>query len=301
MTTLHSQPTKREAISLTQLIVIALLLSFGVVLLLFSLIYVHDVRTLRDLPGTVWSFICGVPDENGAGLPILILLSVLAFAGAGLTWGWQRLQRGRALIIVGGLAVLLLTGIVALRSLQAVLEAPAAAVVRTPGFTYLDQPRLLTDFALPGIDGQPLRLSDLQGRHTLLFFGYSHCPDFCPTTLAEMKRVRMLLGADADRVNVLFVSVDGQRDTPELLGSFLRRFDPAFYGMSGEPVTLAQITPDYGLYYTIGEPDAGGDYLVDHSVPVYLIDPERRLRAIIEYGTRAETIVEGLRAEFAAR
>ena len=298
MTTLNQTPNTRGQTPLVILVVMTLLLSFGAVMLLLGVFYVRDIQTLRNLPDVLWSFICGIPVESGATLPLLIMLALASFAGAGLAWGWRRLNRARTLLAVAALAaVLLLFGLVVFRGLQVTLDTPETAQETTSdgGFRYLSAPRLLSDFTLVDNENEPLSLSDLEGRYTLLFFGYLHCPDFCPTTLAHLKQVHSLLGEDADRVNVLFISVDGDRDTPEALDNYLSRFEPSFIGMRGERTVLAQITPDYGLSYTLETPDADGNYAVSHSVQIYLIDPERQLHAIIDYGTPAADIVDALR------
>jgi protein SCO1/2 len=299
MTSLPSPRANRTPPSLALVLTVVLLVSFGAVLLLLSAVYVQDIRTLRDLPATLWSFLCGVPTESAYALPLLVLLSLAAFAAAGLIWGWRRHGRQRLIAGAGTAALALLIGVVALRLFQNALAAPAAPP-ESPGFTYLTTPRLLADFTLPGKDGAPLSLSDLEGRYTLLFFGYIHCPDICPMTLAEMRLLKSLLGADAARVNILFVSVDGARDTPAALTEFLDRFDSSFYGMSGDLVVLRQVTPDYGLSFTLDPPDPSGAYAVEHTTRTYLIDPERRLVASIAYGTHAEAIAAALDAQFAA-
>jgi len=301
MTTLNQTPNRRDPLPLVTLVIMAMLLSFGGVLLLLGVFYVRDIQTLRDLPDVLWSFICGIPVENGATLPLLIMLSLVSFAGAGLAWGWRRLNRARTLLAIGALvAILLVFGLVVFRGLQVTLDVPTTMPETTAegSIHYLSAPRLLADFTLIDNEDKPLSLSDLEGRFTLLFFGYLHCPDFCPTTLAHLKQVHSLLGADADRVNVLFISVDGDRDTPAALDNYLSRFEPSFIGMRGERTVLAQITPDYGLSYTLEPPDDDGNYAVSHSVQIYLIDPARQLHAIIDYGTPAPEIVDALRALF---
>ncbi|MCA9896515.1 MAG: SCO family protein, partial [Anaerolineae bacterium] len=178
------------------------------------------------------------------------------------------------LAVVTLAAILLLFGLVIFRAVEATAGAASTTqdlTATTGAVHYLSAPRLLSDFTLTDNENQPLSLSDLEGRYTLLFFGYLHCPDFCPTTLANMRQVYTALGEDADRLNILFISVDGERDTPEALDAYLSRFDPAFIGMQGQRTVLAQITPDYALSYSLGVPDENGDYLVSHSVQVYLI------------------------------
>ena len=169
----------------------------------------------------------------------------------------------------------LLIGIVAVlnvrQSLQTATPTPTFAP-DLPNVTPIDPPQELADFTLPSGSGDPLSLSSLRGKYTLLFFGYTHCPDYCPLTLAQWKQIKSGLGSDAERINFLFISVDGARDTPEVLSRYLSRFDPVFLGMSGDDVTLTQIGTEYGLYYQLNT-DEGADYSVDHSTAEYLIDP----------------------------
>lgn len=160
----------------------------------------------------------------------------------------------------------------------------AAAIVQTSGEgttqgTPVDPPRPLTDFTLTGTDGEPVSLSDLQGDYVLLAFGYTHCPDYCPTTLAEFKQVKNELGAEAENVSFVFVSVDGERDTPEFLGEYMERFDPAFVGMTTEDETaLETMGEQFGMFYERhNEGAADEDYAVDHTVTRYLIDPDGSL------------------------
>src|SRR5690606_11748871 len=150
----------------------------------------------------------------------------------------------------------------------------------------------LQDFTLPGNKGEDVSLSDWRGDYALMFFGYSHCPDFCPNTLAEFTQIADALGEDAERVRFVFVSVDGERDTPEVLDEYVSRFDPSFIGLQGNDETLGQIAGEYGLQYELhtGDADENGNYAVDHTTYSYLIDPEGRLRAIISYSADDEDI-----------
>ncbi|NDJ59976.1 MAG: SCO family protein [Chloroflexi bacterium] len=205
-----------------------------------------------------------------------------------------------AAYILLGLLVsgILLIGIVLLINLRNALNTPPAPQV--PGVTLIEPAREVMDFTLPSTlgeaPGDDLSLSDLQGSYTAIFFGYTHCPDFCPLTLAEYRRIEQNLGELADDLNVLFVSVDPARDTPETLARYLRNFDEEFIGMSGDPVTLAQITPDYGLYYALRTDEGRGDnYLVDHSTASYLIDRDRQLRAIYSFSATPDDIAESIR------
>jgi protein SCO1/2 len=164
-----------------------------------------------------------------------------------------------------------------------------------PG-TLLDPPKEVGDFTLTDQDGQPFRLSDLHGRVALLFFGYTNCPDICPTTLAEFKRVKALLGDDAGRVAFVFVSVDGARDTPERLAAYVRAFDPQFIGLTGDDATLRPIARDFGVFYQRVNYESDTNYLVDHTASTFVVDQQGRLRLVFPYGTDPAAIVARLRA-----
>lgn len=162
--------------------------------------------------------------------------------------------------------------------------------------TRIDPPLPLSDFTLPSSLGRPLSLSELRGKPVALFFGYTFCPDVCPLTLSELKRARSALGAMGDQLQVLFVSVDPERDTPEVLARHLSNFDPSFIGMQGDEAVLRQIGKEYGLYYKKNTPEGtSAAYLVDHSSALYLIDAEGRLRIIYSFGTSPEVIAAGVR------
>ena len=161
----------------------------------------------------------------------------------------------------------------------------------------IDPPRLLHDFTLPASTGVDMSLSELTAeRWTVLFFGYMHCPDVCPLTLTEFKRVKTELGDAAGRVRFVFVSVDGRRDSPAELARYLSNFDADFIGLAGDDVTLAQIKPDFGLVYERNE-DTGSaaDYLVDHSTRAYLIDPEMRLHTSYSFATEPAAMAADIR------
>lgn len=200
-----------------------------------------------------------------------------------------------ALLLIG----LLLLAIGAVVSLRGSFSPPPPTATPPPnGVTPLDPPEDTQDFTLPSSSGQPLSLSDLRGKWTLVFFGYTRCPDFCPTTLADWRLIKQALGDDAEQVNFLFISVDGARDTPEVLSQYLSRFDPAFVGMSGDAATLAQIGTDYGLDYTLNT-DEGENYTVDHSTATYLLDPQSRIVYLFSYGTNRDAIVQTIREQIA--
>ncbi len=153
--------------------------------------------------------------------------------------------------------------------------------------TAIEPPKELADFTLPSSQGgQPLSLSDLRGKPVLLYFGYTFCPDVCPTTLSEFTRVKQDLGDAAEQLTVLMVSVDPQRDTPAVMERYMTAFDPSFIGMTGDDATLRKIGPDYGVFYQRHNVEgSSAAYLVDHSAAAYLIDKQGRLRMVYSYGT----------------
>lgn len=289
---------------LTLLLLTALLVGFGGAMLVISAAYLQDLRMLSDVPELVWAFVCGVPTGDAGLLPLFITLALVAFIATGLLWLTHALRkRARALVAYAVsllIIVVLLGGVLIARSATNASALVVATPVPVPGITYLQTPRAVQNFALPATTGRTMRLSDFAGRYTLLFFGYTHCPDICPMTMFEMRRtVEMLDGELA--LNVLFVSVDGARDTTDVLATYVERFNPAFVGMSGDPRTLSQMTPDYALSYRAETPDADGNYIVAHTTPVFVIDPQGRLTAMIGFGTPAEQVVNGLRGLVSAQ
>ncbi len=162
------------------------------------------------------------------------------------------------------------------------------------GGTVVDPPRQLSDFTLTGNDGQPLSLSDLRGKVTLLSFGYTHCPDVCPQTMGDFERVKDGLGADAADVNFVLVSVDGVRDTPETMQRYMGAFDPDFLGMTGTTDDLQRIGGDYGLYFRANA-EQDGNYTVDHTSGIFMIDQEGLLRTIFIFGTEPDVITGHVR------
>ena len=114
---------------------------------------------------------------------------------------------------------------------------------------------------------------DFQGKYTLVFFGYTYCPDVCPTTLAVMAAALDKMGARADMIVPLFITVDPQRDTPDKIKSYLASFGPRFVGLTGSPADIASVAKEYRVYYREHPGENGGAYTVDHSGVVYLMDP----------------------------
>lgn len=148
----------------------------------------------------------------------------------------------------------------------------------------------LTDF-----NGKRRRLADFRGKVVLLFFGYANCPDMCPTTLAKLGHGMRLLGADADGVQGLFVTVDPKRDTPQVLAQYVPAFHPAFLGLYGTEQQTASAAKEFKVYFQAQKPGDSGFYTVDHSGPVYALDRRGRLRLFIKPEMDVESMARDLR------
>lgn len=162
--------------------------------------------------------------------------------------------------------------------------------------TSYDPPIQITDFIATSSTGNEIRLSDFKGHYVLMFFGYTHCPDVCPTTLVEFRKVKQDLGESADDVIFLFISVDAPRDTPEVVETYVTRFDPEFVGISADDKTLSLVGSEFGLFYDrLTDERRGENYLVDHTARSFLLSPERELIMSFAYATDAEIIANGIR------
>lgn len=150
------------------------------------------------------------------------------------------------------------------------------------------------DFALTDHNGQRRTLADFKGRVVTLFFGFTHCPDVCPTTLGEMALVMKELGRDADRLQVLFVTVDPERDTAEVLKRYVPAFHPGFLGMTGSADDIARTAKEFKIFYQ-KQKLPGGGYTMDHSAGTYVLDAEGRLRLFAQYGIGAPAILNDIR------
>ena len=141
--------------------------------------------------------------------------------------------------------------------------------------------------------GKPRRLEDFRGKAVVLFFGFTHCPDVCPTTLAEIAQAVKSLGADAERVQVLMVSVDPERDTPESLGKYVTAFDPRFLALRGDLEATRKVAGEFKIYFEKAK--SGDSYTVNHSVQSYVIDPQGRLRLLVRHDRIAQDLAADLR------
>ncbi|HRE29001.1 MAG TPA: SCO family protein [Anaerolineales bacterium] len=151
------------------------------------------------------------------------------------------------------------------------------------------------DFTLNDEAGQPVKLSDFRGKLVLLYFGYTFCPDVCPATLAQVKEALAQLGGDAERVQLIMVSVDPERDTPEKVSAYVRQFDPRFIGLTGDPETLTRITTAYGVVYEQHEGSAATGYLIDHTATLTILDRDGYVRLIMPFGVSGVDMASDLR------
>ncbi|MDB5835757.1 MAG: cytochrome c oxidase assembly protein [Caballeronia sp.] len=168
-----------------------------------------------------------------------------------------------------------------------------------PAFTNLDitgNTQFGSDFSLPDTSGKPRTLGDFKGKAVVLFFGYTHCPDVCPTTLAELSQAIAKLGDDGKRVQVLMVTVDPARDTAPLLGEYVSAFSTAFIGLRpADTAELVKITKDFRVYYAQVPGKAAGDYTMDHTAASYVFDPQGKLRLFARDGQGVDTWVHDLK------
>lgn len=151
------------------------------------------------------------------------------------------------------------------------------------------------DFVLTAGQEGDWRLSDQRGRLVFIFFGYTTCPDICPATLGELQQVRARLGAQAGDVQVVFVTVDPQRDTPDRMSKYAFAFDPSFVALTGSEAALQPVWKAYGVFRAINENASGAGYLVDHSTRTYLIDRAGNLRVTYSFGTPIEDLVQDVK------
>lgn len=147
---------------------------------------------------------------------------------------------------------------------------------------------------MPDHDGRVRTLADFKGKVVTVFFGFTHCPDVCPVTLAEMAQVMRELGPDADKVQVLFVTVDPERDTRQVLKQYVPAFHASFLGLAGDAEATARMAKEFKVFYQ-KQPLKSGGYSVDHSAGTYVFDREGRLRLFAPYGRGAAAMLHDIR------
>jgi protein SCO1/2 len=151
------------------------------------------------------------------------------------------------------------------------------------------------EISLTQADGSVFRLSEQTGKIHLIFFGYTSCPDFCPTTLAEMKLLTDDLGVDAEKVQVLFITVDPEKDTPERIQEYVSRFNPNFIGLSGAQTELQPIWQGYGIFREVTNQSTALGTVINHTVRLYLVDLGGNLRLSYAYGTPYKDVVADIK------
>ena len=168
-------------------------------------------------------------------------------------------------------------------------EKPAFKGVDITGADYAK------DFTLADQNGQTRTIKDFAGKLVVVFFGYTQCPDVCPTTLQELLEVRRLLGADGEKLQAVFITVDPERDTPELLKSYMGNFDPSFVALRPTPEQLQPLLKDFKIYAKKVDGKTATSYTMDHSAQSYLYDPQGRLRLYNRYGSGAQAVADDAR------
>jgi protein SCO1/2 len=151
------------------------------------------------------------------------------------------------------------------------------------------------DFPLPDVDGRMRSVKDFAGKVVVVFFGYTQCPDACPTTLAEIAQAKKLLGVDGDKVQPVLITVDPERDTPQVLKAYVGNFGPDFIALRGSPDQTAAVAKDFKVYYKKVETKKGGTYLMDHSASSYVYDPQGRLRLYSRYNSGPQALADDIR------
>ena len=179
-------------------------------------------------------------------------------------------------------------------SAAAVLTAcsPDGPAFRGVNITGADYAR---DFSLTDHNGQLRSLKDLRGKVVVVFFGFTQCPDVCPTSMQELAEVKAALGADGERLQGVFISVDPERDTLELLKAYMENFDPSFLALRPTPEQLPALAKDFKIYYKKVDGTTPTSYSMDHSAGSYLYDPQGRLRVYHRYGSGTEALTEDVR------
>ena len=189
-------------------------------------------------------------------------------------------------------------GILLLIGLAAVLSVIFASPPSFRGTSYAEPFPPALDFVLTQADGGEFRLYDLKGRIVLLFFGYTSCPDVCPTTLAEMKLLMNELGDAAERVQVVFISVDPDRDTPDKIQAYASNFYPTFLGLTGSQTELEPVWQGYSIFREEVQSDSAFGVIVNHTARLFLVDAQSNMRLSYAYGTPVADIAHDIELLF---
>ncbi len=169
----------------------------------------------------------------------------------------------------------------------------AAKGFRSVDITGADYAR---DFALPDVQGQLRTLAEFKGKVTVVFFGFTQCPDVCPSTMVELAQIKKSLGADGERLQAVFITVDPERDTPEILKAYMASFDPSFVALRGTPEQTLATAKAFKVYYAKSPGKTEGSYSMDHTAASYVFDTQGRVRLFARYGQPSDGLMADLKA-----
>lgn len=185
---------------------------------------------------------------------------------------------------------------IALAAALLLLALAACSSGQAPAFkaTDITGADLKPGFELTDHNGRSRTLADFQGKVVVVFFGYTHCPDVCPTSLAHLAGAMQKLGLAADRVQVLFITVDPERDTKQLMAQYVTAFNPTFLGLAGDAAATARAAQSFKVVYQQRAGQGAGSYTMDHSAGTYIFDPQGRLRLYVSYGQGADVFAHDI-------
>ena len=190
------------------------------------------------------------------------------------------------------IAVLLGAAAAAVLTLAACKPAVPTAAFNSSDITGINYAQ---GFSLPDSTGKTRSLAEFKGKAVVVFFGYTHCPDVCPITLAELKEAKRLLGKDGEQVQGIFITLDPKRDTPKVLAEYVPAFDPSFIGLVGSEAQTAQAAKDFRVYYKANPSDSASQYTVDHTAASFVFDKQGRPRLYVRYNQGADKLAADLR------
>lgn len=214
----------------------------------------------------------------------------------------QKNRTNQSLFLIVGLVVvaiaLVLMYIVYLMLTNSIAENNAVSGTGSDGVMVINPPQAIPDFTLTNQAGEAIQLSSLKADFTLMNFGYTHCPDVCPATITDMRSIRENLGTDADKFDFVFVSVDGKRDTPQVLSGFFQtlRVDSFMIGMTGTEDDVRAAVKPFGVDFILNKPDKSGEYSVDHTAGMFLLNKNKEWIRRYSFGTTTQRIAEDLQS-----
>ena len=199
-------------------------------------------------------------------------------------------RRTRSAWLATGLALGAALSLTACEPLGLTAAKPAFRGVDITGATYA------RNFSLPDQNGQPRTLADFKGKVVVVFFGYTQCPDVCPTTMVELAQVKKALGKDGDRLQGLFVSIDPERDTPAILKAYMTSFDPSFIALRGSVEQAQATAKEFKVFFAKVPGKTESSYTIDHTAGAYVFDTHGKVRLFERYGAGAEALTADIKA-----